>query len=709
MPTVKPPATLHTCIRSLSFPFKSNYTSSSVEDLIKLLKVSADAKNLKFGKTIHAHLITTNQTAKSTDIVQDNSLIHLYVKCDQLPNARQLFDRMPTRNVVSWSALMAGYLHNGFALEGLGLFKTMVSLDNLRPNEYVFTTVLSCCSASERFGEGKQCHAYLLKAGLLLHQYVKNALIQLYSRCFDVAGAMQVLSMVPGYDNVSYNSILNALMECGYTKEAVEVLARMVGECVHWDNVTFVTVFGLCAQISDLKLGLQVHALMLKSNIECDIFITSTLIDMYGKCGQIVNARKVFDDLQTQNVVSWTAIMTAHLQNGDFEEVLTLYRSMEFGDVMPNDYTFAVLLSACAGLAALRHGDLLHACVEKWGFKDHIKVRNALIQMYSKSGSIDSAYNVFSEMTYRDTITWNAMISGYSHHGLGKQALVIFKDMMAVGECPNYRTFVGVLSACAYLGLVQEGYYYLNQLMKQIGIEPGLEHYTCMIGLLSRAGLLDEAEKFMRTTPVKWDVVAWRTLLNACHVHRNYGLGQRIAKSIIEMDPKDVGTYILLSNMYAKARRWDGVVKIRKLIRERNVKKEPGVSWVEIRNAIHIFLSEGNSHPETTQIYKKVRELLIMIKPLGYVPDIASVFHDVEDEQKEGYLSYHSEKLAIAYALMKTPSQVPIRVIKNLRICDDCHTAVKLIAKVTNRTIIVRDANRFHHFQDGSCTCADLW
>ncbi|KAL6139768.1 hypothetical protein ACLB2K_058070 [Fragaria x ananassa] len=509
-----------------------------------------------------------------------------------------------------------------------------------------------------RVEDGKQCHGYVLKAGLECHQYVKNALVQMYSSCAEMEGAMRVLNTVPGYDVFSCNSVLNGLLEHGHVREAMEIMGMMVGECMAWDSVTYVTVFGLCAQLKDLRLGLQVHSRMLK-------------------------AVKIFDGLQTRNIFSWTAVMAAYFQNGYFEEAL--------------------------GLSALRHGDLLHARVRKSGFKYHIIVGNALINMYSKCGNIRAANEVFMDMTYRDSVTWNAMISGFSHHGLGREALNVFHDMLTAGECPNHITFVGVLSACAHMGLVQEGFYYLNQLMKQFGVEPGLEHHTCVVGLLSRSGQLDEAEKYMKTTEVKWDIIAWRTLLNACHVHRNYGLGNRVAEILLQMDPNDMGTYILLSNMYAKARRWDGVVNIRKLTRDRNIKKEPGVSWIEISNTTHIFSSDDKTHPESSQIHEKVGELLAKIKPLGYVPDIAAVLHDVEDEQKEDYRSYHSEKLAIAYGLMKTPSEAPIRVIKNLRICDDCHVAVKLISKVTNRVIIVRDTNRFHQFQDGRCSCADYW
>ncbi|KAK6266854.1 hypothetical protein QUC31_017691 [Theobroma cacao] len=680
-----------------------------LKHIIKLLKVSADTKNLRLGKIIHTHLLVADRTSRENSVYPLNSLIHLYAKCSQISTAQKVFDRMPDRNLVSWCSLMTGYLQIGFSLEVLNLFKNMALVDNLRPNEYSFALVFSACSECGKVLEGRQCHGYVLKSGLDFHQYVKNALINMYSKLSDVEGAMRVFSLVPGYDVLLYNSTLNGLLENGFLNEGVEVLERMIGECLEWDSVTYVTLFGLCACIKGLKLGTQVHCRGLKSGVQLDVFVNSAIINMYGKCGEAFNARKVFDRLQVRNVVLWTAIMDAYFQNGCFEEALNLFSEMKLDDISPNEFTFAVMLNSTAGLSALRHGHVLYGEIEKSGFKDHVIVGNALINMYAKCGNIEAASKVFSEMMYRDSITWNVMICGYSHHGLGKEAMAVFQDMLAVGECPNYVTFVGVLSACSHLALVKEGLYYLNQFMRQFGVEPGLEHYTCVVGLLSKAGLLDEAEKFLRSIPVKLDVIAWRTLLSACHVHRNYVFGRHIAGLLLEMDPNDVGTYTLLSNIYAKAKKWDEVVKIRKLMRDRNIKKEPGVSWIEIRNVTHVFVSEDCKHPESSQIYEKVKELLAKIKPLGYVPDVAAVLHDVEEEQKEDYLSYHSEKLAIAYGLMQTPLEAPIRVFKNLRMCDDCHSAVKLISKITNRMIIVRDANRFHRFQNGCCSCADYW
>ncbi|KAK6153002.1 hypothetical protein DH2020_012641 [Rehmannia glutinosa] len=679
-------------------------------DIRKLLKASADAKNLKFGKIIHAHLIISNQISRDR-VIERNSLVNLYSKCGDISSARLLFDKMRKKNVVTWGTIMAGYLQRGCASEVIELCRNMVKVNKLCPNKYILAMVLSSCSNCGLLDEGQQCHGYGLKSGLVFYQYVKNALVYMYSMCSDAKGAMQVLNSAPKSDICTYNSVLNGLLVQGDLAEAWYVLREMMVECKcdEWDSITCVNVLGVCGRLKDLILGRQVHSRVMKTGVGCDLFVGSATVDMYGKCGEISCMRKVFDRLQTKNEVTWTAILTAYLHNECFEEALKLFLEMDLDSVVPNEYTFSTLLNSCAGMTAVGYGNSLHARIEKIGMKDHTIVGNALIHMCSRCGLIEDANTVFKNMLHRDVISWNLMITGYSYHGLGEEALNVFQQMLVAKQQPSYVTFVGVLSACGVLGRVAEGFYYLNDMMREFGIEPGLEHYTCIVGLLARAGRLDEAENFMRSKPIPWDVVAWRTLLNACHVHKNYGLGKRIADIVLHMNPNDVGTCILMSNMHAKANRWDKVVDVRMLMREKHIKKEPGLSWTEIRNDTHVFVSDDNEHLESVLIHQKVKQLLAEIRATGYVPDIVSELHDVEEEQKEDHLSYHSEKLAIAYALMKMPPGAPIRVIKNLRMCDDCHSAAKFISKLTNRRIIVRDVNRFHSFRDGSCSCADYW
>ncbi|KAJ0100016.1 hypothetical protein Patl1_21892 [Pistacia atlantica] len=350
----------HSLILSTS---KQNHAPLSLEDTIKLLKVSADTKNLKLGKMIHAHLTILSESHQNENIAQTNSLINFYAKCDQIPVARQLFDNMHHRNVVSYSSLMSGYLHYGFSMENLKLFKSMVSVENMRPNEYIFATVLFSCSRSGKVEEGKQYHGYVMKSGLAFHQYVRSALIDLYAKCHDMRMAMQVFNALPGYDVFSYNSILNGLLEHGYLREGVEVLSRMVNECVNWDTTTYVNAFGICACLKDLKLGLQVHGQMLKNDVQIDAFISSAMINMYGKCEKISNARKVFDGLKTRNVVLWTSMLASFFQNGYYEEALNCYNEMEEEDIQPNEFTFAVLLNSAAGLSTEK---LLRTSSDNW-------------------------------------------------------------------------------------------------------------------------------------------------------------------------------------------------------------------------------------------------------------------------------------------------------------------------------------------------------
>ncbi|PKU82888.1 pentatricopeptide repeat-containing protein At5g39680 [Dendrobium catenatum] len=678
----------------------------SSQTSLSLLKIISKTNNLRLGKSVHAKLIISNLC----DIIESNYLIDIYAKCGHLTSARQVFDLMPNRNVVSYSSLMAGYFHDGCPSEVLSVLKIMSS-DELwpRPNEFIFATVLASCSDMQAFKMGQQCHAYVLKSGLSFHSYIRNVLLHMYSTCSGVEDALKVFYSMPGVDVISFNSMINSFLEHGRIWDAMEVLNNMVSEIWQWDHITYVAVLGLCADSKDSLLGRQVHCQILNRRFESNLFVGSAIVDMYGKSGDSSSARSAFNELSCRNVISWTTIMAACTQNASLEESLKLFIKMQVDCVQPNDLTYTVALNTCAGLAALTNGNSLKAHIEKTGYMSHLIVCNALINMYSKSGSIEDAEVIFVDLTCKDTITWNCMINGYSHNGLGRKALETFHDMLVNEVSPTYVTFIGVLLACGHLGLVDEGLYYVNHFMRNLGISPGVEHHTCIVGLLCRAGLLDEADRYMRTTHSEWDLISWRTLLSACQTHRKFGLGKKVSDYILQLYPNDVGTYILISNMYAKANRWDAVVKVRRLMREKCIKKEPGVSWIQVRNELNVFASEDNRHPLIEKIHKRLVELLDEIKGIGYVPITDSVLHDVEEEHKEGYLKFHSEKLAIVFGLISTPWGAPIHVIKNLRMCDDCHIAIKLFSKVTKRKMVVRDVNRFHCFQDGICSCNDYW
>ncbi|XP_059068287.1 pentatricopeptide repeat-containing protein At3g26782, mitochondrial-like [Cryptomeria japonica] len=308
------------------------------------------------------------------------------------------------------------------------------------------------------------------------------------------------------------------------------------------------------------------------------------------------------------------------------------------------------------------------------GFSSDLIVENALVDMYAKCGSIDKAREMFDRMPHRDVISWNAMIAGYAQNGFCKVALKIFELMLHSRTCPDMISFACVLWACSHEGLVDEGCTYFNLMSNSYCITPTVDHYLCMVDLLTRAGYLDDGLNLIIKMPIKPLVVVWMCFLGACRLRINIGLGVFTAMLLFDLDPKNAATYVLLSNIYAEVGRWG-----------------------------------DRSHPQTQEIYTKLDKLALEMKAAGYIPDSKRLLNDVEEEENELFLYHHSEKLAIAFGLLNTPPGTTIRVVKNLRVCADCHTVTKFISKIVAREIIVRDVTRFHHFKQGLCSCGDYW
>lgn len=336
-------------------------------------------------------------------------------------------------------------------------------------------------------------------------------------------------------------------------------------------------------------------------------------------------------------------------------------------------------------------------------------VGTSVVDMYCKCGRVEMARKAFNRMKERNILSWSAMVAGYGMHGRGHEALEVFYEMTRSGVKPNHITFVAVLAACSHAGLLDDGRHWFHAMKKEFGIDPGVEHYGCIVDLLGRAGCLDEAYGLIKEMTIKPDFVVWGALLSACRIHKNVELGEISANKLFELDPKNCGYYVLLSNIYADAGRWDNAQKMRVLMKNRRLVKPPGYSLVELKGRTHVFLVGDKKHPQHRQIYIYLEKLTVRMQEAGYVPDTGSVLHDVEQEEKESVLRVHSEKLAVAFAIINTAPGTTVQVIKNLRVCGDCHQAIKLIAKLVDREIIVRDSHRFHHFRNGFCSCGDYW
>lgn len=474
------------------------------------------------------------------------------------------------------------------------------------------------------------------------------------------------------------------------------------------DNFTFPFVLKACSALSAIHKGRDIHEQVVRTGWESDVFVGAALVDMYAKCGHVASAREVFDKIWRRDVVLWNSMIAAYSQDGHPAEALTLFREMTLSGFRPTVATLVTVISASADVAALPHGREIHGFSWRREFVYQDKIMTSLVDMYAKCGWVKVARRLFECLNEKRVVSWNVMICGYGMHGHTSEALILFEEMKAEYR-PDHITFVGVLSACSRGGLIDEGWKFFNLMIKDYLIEPTVQHYTCMVDLLGHSGRLEEANNLIKQMSVKPDSGVWGALLNSCKIHGNVELGEQALERLIDLEPNDAGNYVLLSNIYAQAGKWERVAQVRKTMKERGLKKSIACSWIEVKNKVHAFLVGDVSHSQSDEIYQELERLGGLMKDAGYVPNTDPVFHDVEDDEKMNMVYSHSERLAIAFGLISTAPGTRLLVTKNLRVCDDCHTAIKFISKIVVREIIVRDVNRYHHFRDGVCSCGDYW
>lgn len=549
----------------------------------------------------------------------------------------------------------------------------------------------------------KLVHNHLYSNGHQPKTFLINILISMHVKFDLLEDAQKLFDEMPERNVVSWTTMISAYAKCN-PKRALEFIVLMGRDGVRPNMFTYSCVLRACNGLGFLR---QLQSSIVKVGFELDVFVRSSLIDCYSKWGELGDALRVFDEMVTGDLVVWNSIIGGFAQNTDGDGALGLFKRMKRAGFWADQATLTSVLRACTGLALLELGSQVHVHVLK--FDQDLILNNALLDMYCKCGSLKDACTLFTHMFERDVISWSTMIIGLAQNGFSFEALKLFNKMKTSGTKPNYITMVGVLFACSHAGLVDDGEYYFKSMEKIYGIHPGREHYGCMVDILGRAGRLDEAVKLINSMDYEPDAVTWRTLLGACRVHHNSDIAIYAAKKIIQLEPNDTGTYILLSNIYAKSQRWDDVTQVRRSMRDYGVKKEPGCSWIEVKKQIHAFILGDNSHPQIQSINIELGRLIRRLMGLGYVPDTNFVLQDLEGEQREDSLSYHSEKLAIVFGLMSLSREKTIRIRKNLRICGDCHTFAKLLANMEEREIVVRDPIRYHHFRDGVCSCRDYW
>ncbi|XP_042516915.1 pentatricopeptide repeat-containing protein At2g03880, mitochondrial [Macadamia integrifolia] len=568
-----------------------------------------------------------------------------------------------------------------------------------------YSELIKCCIARGSVEEGKLVHRHIWSNVKGPKMFLNNMLLNMYGKFNLLDDARNLFDKMVERNVVTWTTMIAAYSNNKINDEALKFLILMFREGVIPNMFTFSSVLRACDGLSTLW---QLHCCIIKVGLDSDVFVRSALIDIYSKWGELHSGLSVFEEMITGDLVVWNSIIGAFAQNGNGDEALDLFKQMKQAGFPANQATLTSVLRACTSLALAELGRQVHAHIMK--FERDLILNNALLDMYCKCGSLEDANSTFNRMTEKDVISWSTMISGLAQNGHSREALDIFEFLMkASGPKPNYITMVGVLFACSHAGLEEDGWHYFRSMNTTFGIKPGKEHYGCMVDLLGRVGKLDEAIKFIHEMGCGADAVIWRSLLGACRIHKNTDLAIYVAKKILELEPQDEGTYILLSNIYANSQMWDEVAKVRRIMSDRGVRKEPGCSWIEVGKQLHAFVFGDKSHPLMDKIILELNQLIPKIMEVGYFPDTNFVMHDLEMEQKEDSLRFHSEKLAIALGLISLSREKPVRIMKNLRICGDCHAFAKLVSMVESRHIVIRDPVRYHHFENGNCSCGDYW
>ncbi|XP_019455528.1 PREDICTED: pentatricopeptide repeat-containing protein At4g01030, mitochondrial [Lupinus angustifolius] len=778
--------------------------------LTVVLKICLALMDLWVGLEIHACLI---KRGFHFDVHLSCALINLYEKCWGIDKANQVFHETPYQEDFLWNTVLIANLRSERWWNALELFRGM-QLSSAKATGGTIVKMMQACGKLRALNEGKQIHGYVLRFGLVSNISISNSIISMYSRNSRLRLARAVFDSMEDHNLSSWNSIISSYAVDGCLNEAWDMFQEMESSSIKPDIITWNSLLSghflqgsyemvlsnfrnlqsagfkpdSCSVTSALQAvieldlfnyGKEIHGYIIRNKLDYDVYVCTSLVDMYIKNDRLDKAQAVFHHTKnknvcawnslisgycfkglfsnaetllnqmekegikhdlvtwnslvsgysmwgrseealavinrmkslgfTPNVVSWTAMISGCSQNEKYRDALQFFIQMQEENVKPNSTTICSLLRACSGPSLLKKGEEIHCFSIRLGFVDDIYLATALIDMYSKGGKLKVAHEVFNGIREKTLPCWNCILMGYALHGHGEEVMILFDNMCKTGIRPDAITFTALLSGCKSSGLVDEGWKYFDSMKTDYNIIPTIEHYSCMVDLLGKAGFLDEAVDFIQNMPVKPDASIWGALLACCRIHKDIKLAEIAARKLFKLEPYNSANYVLMMNIYSSLNRWDDVERLKDKMTALGIKSPHVWSWTQVNQSVHVFSTEGKSHPEEGEIYFELYQLISEIRMLGYIPDINCVYQNIDDKEKEKVLLSHTEKLAMAYGLMKTQSGSPIRVVKNTRICHDCHTAAKYISLARNREIFLRDGGRFHHFMNGQCSCNDCW
>lgn len=701
-----------------------------------VLSGCAKAEAFREGIQLHGAVV---RMGLERDLFIGNSLIHFYAECGELDSARKVFDEMPERNVVSWTSLICCYARRELPKEAVSLFFKMVAA-GVEPNAVTMVCVISACAKLNDLELGEKIHAYVQESGVKLNAFMVNALVDMYLKCRAIDDAKRLFDQCSDKNLVLCNTMMSNYVDRGLAREALSIFDEMLRWGPQPDRVTLLSVISACSQLGDSLSGRCCHSYALRNGLEGFYNISNAMIDMYMRFGKQQMACKIFDHMPKKTVVSWNSLISGFIRNGDvesawkifnemperdlvswntmigalveesmFEEAIELFRDMQSKGMKADRVTMVEVASACGYLGALDLAKWAHAYIKKNEIQCDMLLGTALVDMFARCGNSQSAMQVFNNMPRRDVSAWTAAIGAMAMEGNGERAMELFDEMLNQGVKPDRVVFVALLTAFSHGGSVEQGQKLFESMKEVHGITPEIVHYGCMVDLLGRAGMLKEASDLIKSMPMEPNDVIWGSFLAACRTHKNVKMVAYAAERVKELAPQKSGIHILLSNIYASAGKWNDVAKVRLHLKEKGISKVPGTSLIEVDGMINEFMCSDDSHPKQSQISSMLEEINSRLRDAGHVPELGNVLLDVDEHEKEYFLSRHSEKLAIAFGLISTGQGMPIRIVKNLRTCSDCHKFAKLVSRIYNREIIIRDNHRFHFFRQGLCSCCDYW
>nr|AYM00473.1 pentatricopeptide repeat protein [Salvia miltiorrhiza] len=692
--------------------FSSMKIDSNTFTIARVLQACGKIGALDEGKQIHGYIL---RNAMESDLAICNSLIFMYSKNGSVEQARAVFDLMQNRNLstwnsiisgyaaygyledawellhemetynlkpdtVTWNTLLSGHLHHGSYQEVLNILQhEHMQNAGFKPNNRSVTTVLQAASELHYQYIGKEIHCYVIRNGLDSDIHVVTSLLDMYVKNDDLNSAQTVFDGMECRNIFAWNAMISGYSFKGDFEKAASLMSHLKGEGVRPDLVTY-----------------------------------NSMVSGYSMAGRIDEAldmmKQIKDSGLAPNVVSWTALISGSCQNGYHRHALDFCYQMQAEGVKPNSATIASLCRACAGLSLLQRGKEAHCISIRNGYVEDAFVCTSLIDTYSKCGDLESAYSIFRATERKTLASWNSMIMGFSSYGHGKKAISLFHIMQQAKKLqPDAITMTALLTGCKHSGLIDEGWRFFDSMETKYGITPTIQHYSCMVDLLARAGYLDEAWDFISQMPVEPDSTVWGAILGSCRTHGSLQLGEIAARQLFKLEPQNPANYVLLMNMYAASERWDDVDRVRDLMERRSLKIGNVWSWIEMNNTVHVFSASGKPHQEDGEVYFELYHLVSEIKGMGYLPDTKCVHLYTDDKgEKEKALLSHTEKRAITFGLIKTKTNTPVRVIKNTTICGDCHTFAEYTSLARKREIILKDGIRFHHFKEGKCSCREL-